>query len=146
MIKLIKLCGVLFLLASCTVRQKVNTYSAGYSYSYTQHFQDTEEYDRKDSVTINGTVIKPKLKDYMGTMTVQFIKSMTKEPDMGVFAECDKNGNFTIKLPRGSYEISASDEVVFGSVFIQNLGYLGDEMTLKLYTQKIILSPLFIHL
>lgn len=145
MVKLIKLCGVLFLLASCAVRQKVNTYSAGYSYWYTQHFKDTEEYYRKDSVTIKGTVIKPKLKDYMGTMTVQFIKTLTKEPDMGVFAECDKSGNFTIKIPRGDYDISASDGVVLGGVFIQGLGSIGNEVTLKLYTQKIVLSPLFIH-
>lgn len=145
MIKLIKLCGALFLLASCAARQKVNTYSAGYSHYYTQHFKDTEEYYRKDSVTIKGKVIKPKLKDYSRTMTVQFIKAMTKEPDLSVFAECDKNGNFTIKVPRGDYDISASDEVVFGSVFIQGLGSLGNEVTLTLYTQKIILSPLFTH-
>lgn len=57
----------------------------------------------------------------MGTMNVQFINTMVEDPGMGQFAYCDKNGNFTIKLPRGSYEISASDEVVFGSVFIIEL-------------------------
>ena len=54
-------------------------------------------------------------------MNVQFINTMVEDPGMGQFAYCDKNGNFTIKLPRGSYEISASDEVVFGSVFIIEL-------------------------
>lgn len=135
-----KLCTVLFLMSSCAVGQKVNKYSAGYTFWYTQYYKDVAELTRNDSVTINGTVVNPIEKKTMQPMVVQFINHWAKEPEMGVFAYCDKNGNFTIKIRRGDYDITASDGSLSNSFSIQSMGTLGSEMNLKIYTQKMVMS------
>ena len=131
MIKPIYILAPIFLLlvVSCnSTRKTVNKrYTAAYEYRYTnENFKD-------DSVTITGEIVNHAKFKHSGGLIVEFvIEDAIKE----VYAWCDEKGEFEITLAKGSYEIYASNPLGETGFWIRNLGFFGNEISMRITLQE----------
>lgn len=66
---------------------------------------------------------------------VEFRSRSTPDSEMGLFAYCNENGNFEIKVKKDLYDIYALNHKFEIGIWLRDIGYYVNKVELLLYPQ-----------
>jgi len=101
-------------------------FSGSYRYKYL-----TSEKEG-DSVLLVGKVHSPEKRS---STIVEFRSRSMSDSEMGLFAYCNENGNFEIKLKKDSYDIYTNNDKFEIGIWLRDIGYYGNKVELRIYPQ-----------
>jgi len=124
---------VFAVLSSCTLYngRKDKGYGASYRYTYT----DTTT--EGDSLLVTGRIIDPIGRKYEAPygIVVEFSRKSLQEEAENMYVWCDTAGHFTIKLKKGTYDISTGHSLAEASFVVYDLGRSGNVADMEIHMQ-----------
>jgi len=101
-----------------------------FSGSYRYKYLSSEKVG--DSVLLVGKVYSPA--KTIPTV-IEFRSRSTPDSELGLYAYCNENGDFEIKLKKDSYYIYAINDKFEIGIWLRDIGYYGNKVELLLYPQ-----------